>query len=200
MVMVVEPNADPFAVYDPETCEGIFADWYKQSISAVIPSGMELTPVFWLLLADIATKFKIIEKCRAARRSPASEIKRWRRIAKLVKEGVQDATSERITYLVERKLTSHLAFRGDFSRKYNRNNELLYIWVLEDLWCRGLGQELAISLNKKAPPGPLIRFFLACVNPLLEKPLTANAADTIVRKRREEQKIAEERSIRAQNA
>jgi hypothetical protein len=188
MVIVVEPNADPFAVYDPETCECILAEWYKQSIRAAIPAGSEPTELFWLVATDIASKLQIVKKCRAARRSPAAEIKRWQRIAKLVKEGVQDATSERITYLVERKITSHLAFRGDFSRKHNRNNELLYIWVLEDLWCRGLGQELAISLNENAPPGPLIRFFLACVNPLLEKPLTANAADKIVRKRRQEQK------------
>jgi hypothetical protein len=188
MVIVVEPNADPFAVYDPETCECILAEWYKQSIRAAIPAGSEPTELFWLVATDIASKLQIVKKCRAARRSPAAEIKRWQRIAKLVKEGVQDATSERITYLVERKITSHLAFRGDFSRKHNRNNELLYIWVLEDLWCRGLGQELAISLNENAPPGPLIRFFLACVNPLLEKQLTANAADKIVRKRRQEQK------------
>jgi hypothetical protein len=188
MVVVVEPNADPFAFYDPETCECILAEWYKQAIRAVFPEGSEPTELFWLTWTDMASKFPILKKCRAARRSPGVEIKRWQRIMKLVKEGVQDATSEQIIYLVERKITSHLAFRGDFSRKYNRNNELLYIWVLEDLWCRGLGQELAISLNEGALPGPLIRFFLACVNPLLDKPLTAHAADKIARKQRGQQK------------
>ena len=188
MVKAVEPKADPFAAYDAETCECILAEPYKQSIRAAMPAGSEPTELFWLVATDIASKFQIMKKCRVARRSPAAEIKRWQRIAKLVKEGVQDATSEQMTYLVERKLTSHLAFQGDFNRKYNRNNELLYIWVLEDLWCRGLGQELAISLNESSSPGPLIRFFLACVNPLLDKPLTAHAADKIARKQRGRQK------------
>lgn len=93
-------------------------------------------------------------------------------------------------------MNAYLAFKGDFSRKYNRNNEVLYSWILGELWCDGLGRELGISVNNV--PGPLIRFFSACVNPLLTKPLTTNAIITIrnrVRDRRE--KIRKAGELRA---
>jgi hypothetical protein len=194
MVVVVEPHADPFAFYDPETCECVLAEWYKQSIRAAIPAGREPTELFWLVATDIASKFRIMEKCRAARRSSAADIKRWQRIARLAPGSAEVRT------LADIQISGRLAFQGDFNRKYNRNNDLLYIWILEELWCRGLGQKLAISLNKNATPGPLIKFFLACVNPLINKPLTANAVVSIIRKRREERRKVREKNVRAQSA
>lgn len=54
------------------------------------------------------------------------------------------------------------------------------MWIL-DLWCKGLGQELSvISSADGEVSGPLVKFFAACVNPLLPKPLTAGGIATIV--------------------
>jgi hypothetical protein len=133
-------NIDPVAVYDPVTCECVLADDYKRAIRDVIPRGLEPTEAFWHELTDIVSKFRIAQKCRAARRSPAAEIKRWQRIAKLATEGMQNATSAQVKNLAEGQLSALRAFQEDFSRKYNRNNEVLYIWILEDLWCRRLGK------------------------------------------------------------
>jgi hypothetical protein len=192
-----KPKDDPIARYDPESGKCILAGWYKQSISDVIPQGIKPTAAFWLLLTDIISKFLLMKKCRAARRSPAAEIKRWQRMAKLATEVIETATAVRVKSLADNQLQALRAFQGDFSRKYNRNNEVLYIWILEDLWCGRLGQELGVSINNDVP-GPLIKFFSACVNPLLNKPLTPGAIVSIrdrVRGRRE--KIAITSKVRA---
>jgi hypothetical protein len=195
-MVAIEPNADPISVYDPETCECVLAEWYKQSIQDVIPQGIEPLEAFWLELTDMVSKFQIMKKCHAARRSPATEIKLWQRIAKLATEVIPTAASARVKDLAENQIRAHRAFQDDFTRKKNRNNEVLYIWILEDLWCRALGQGLSVSVNNKMPTGPLIRFFSTCVNPLLSEPLTAHAIVTIrdrMRVRREKHKTAREK-------
>jgi hypothetical protein len=184
-----KPAIDPIAVYDPETCECVLAEDYKRAIREAIPPGIEPLDAFWRELTDIISKFFIMQKCRAARRPPADEIKRWEKIARLATtEGQQNTTQTAVKDLAEARLAALRTIQWDFSRKKNPNNEALYSWILEDLWCRGLGQELGVSSVNKEVPGPLIKFFAACVNPLLAKPLTANAIVTIrdrVRDRRE---------------
>jgi hypothetical protein len=194
----VKPAIDPIAVYDPDTCEGVLAEDYKRAIRDAIPRGVEPTEAFWRELTDIVSKFRIAQKCRATRRPPVAEIKRWQKIARLATtEGRQNASLAAVKNLAEAQLAAYHLVKGDFSRKKNPNNEALYIWVLEDLWCRSLGQELGVSSVKKEVPGPLIRFFGACVNPLLAKPLTANAIVTIrdrVKDRREQHKQLREKN------
>jgi hypothetical protein len=192
-----KPVIDPIAVYDPDTCECVLADDYKRAIREAIPPGIEPLDEFWRELTDIVSKFFIMQKCRAVQRPPAAEIKRWEKIARLATtEGHQKTTETAVKDLVEAQLAALRTIQGDFSRKKNPNNEALYFWILEDLWCRGLGQELAVSSVKKEMPGPLIRFFAACVNPLLTKPLTANAIVTVrdrVRAKREKQRKTREK-------
>jgi hypothetical protein len=184
-----KPAIDPIAVYDPETCECVLAEDYKRAIREAIPPGIEPLDAFWRELTDVISKFFIMQKCRAVRPPPAAEIKRWETIARLATtEGHQNTTRTAVKDLAEARLAALRTIQWDFSRKKNPNNEALYFWILEDLWCRGLGQELGVSSVKKEMPGPLIRFFAACVNPLLTEPLTAHAIVSIrnrVRDRRE---------------
>ena len=179
-----KPSVDPIAAYDPVTCKCVLAEWYKHSIIRVVPKGVKTTAAFWLLLTDIVSKFQLMKKCRAARRPPAVEIKRWERIGKLASKVMQNDTSLHVQELAKNQMEIYGAFRGDFKRKANRNNEVLYGWILEDVWCRTLGQDLGVSINEKVP-GPLIKFFSACVDPLLSKPLTANAIIAIRNRVRE---------------
>lgn len=182
-----KPGIDPIEAYSPETGECVLSEPYKSGIMACLPRGAKATEAFWCELADMVSTFLIMEKCHAARRSPAPEIRRWQRIAKLATEVIQNHASAHIKILVEGQLKAYRAFQGDFSRKKNRNNEVLYKSILEDLWCTSLGQELGVSVNNNVP-GPLIKFFSACVNPLLTKPLTTTGIVAIrdrVRERRE---------------
>jgi hypothetical protein len=192
-----KPVIDPIAVYDPDTCECVLADDYKRAIKDAMPRGVEPSDGFWRELTDIVSKFRIAQKCRATRRPPAAEIQRWQKIARLATtEGQRNAALAAVKKIAEAQLATYQVVRGDFSRKKNPNNEALYFWILEDLWCRGLGQELGVSSVRKERPGPLIRFFAACVNPLLTKPLTANAIVTVrdrVLDRREKQRKAREK-------
>jgi hypothetical protein len=200
MVMVVGPNADPFAVYDPETCECVLAEWYKCAIRAIFPEGSEPTHVFWLVLTDMVSKYRILQKCHANRQPPAKEIKRWQKMLKLAAaEGKENITLTRVNDIAEAQLSSYRIVRSDFSRKKNRNNEILYNWILGELWCDGLGQALGVSVNENVPSGPLVRFFSTCVNPLLAKPLTTNAIVTIRnRVRGQREKLRKAGEIRAQ--
>jgi len=190
----------PFAVYDPETCEGVLAERYKQSIRANFPKNSEPTQLFWLVLTDVVSKYRILQKCHANRRPPAMEIKRWQRTAKLMAaQGKENITLARVAEIAKNQLSAYQSIRKDFSRKKNRNDEILYNWILGELWCDGLGQQLGISLNQNRPGGPLVRFFSACVNPLLNKPLTPSAIVTIRnRVRKQPQELQNAGEIRAQ--
>lgn len=95
-----KPAIDPIKMYNPETGDCMLAEDYKRTVRKAFPRGTEPTEVFWLALADMVSKFRIMQKCRAMRRPPAAEIKRWKRIARLAKEVVQDATSAQVTILL----------------------------------------------------------------------------------------------------
>jgi hypothetical protein len=178
----VKPAIKPLAAYDAETCECVLSEDYKREIQDAIP-GICPLDAFWGELADIVSKFKIMEKCRAARRSPAAEIrhKRCQKIAKLATlDGEPTEPLATIKNLAEEYLAAHQIMVKDFrGHEKDPNHEALYMWVIEDLWCRALGKELGVSSVGKKVPGPLIRFFTACVNPLLSKPLTANGIVSI---------------------
>jgi hypothetical protein len=196
-MVVGKPAIAPLSAYDPDTCECVLSDDYKRAIKEAMPRGIEPTDVFWRELTDIISKFHIGQKWRAVRRPPSAEIKRWQKIEKLATtEGRQNTTLAAVKSLAESQLATLRLIEGDFSRKKNPINEALYTWIIEDLWCRGLGQELGVSSVNKEVPGPLIKFFAACVNPLLPKPVTANAIVTIrnrARDRREKQSKTREK-------
>jgi hypothetical protein len=197
------PKPDVVAVYNAETCECVLAEDYKRAIRDAIPSGICLLDAFWRELADIVSKFYIKEKCRTNRRRPAAEIKRWQKIAELVVTDEKPTDPQAVVKAqAERQVAAYQMVAGDYKGKRNRSHEALYMWVLEDLWCKGLGLNLGVSSVGKKVPGPLIKFFAACVNPLLPKPLTAKGIVTIVDRAKARQKSLQkwrERTKRAKD-
>jgi hypothetical protein len=184
MLTRAKPPINPFAVYNEETCECVLWEEYKRAIQEAMPPEIEPPDLFWAVLTDIVSKFQIMEKCRIARRMPAAETKRKRcqKIAELATmDGEPTEPLATIKILAEQYLADHRTMVRDFrGNEQDPNREALYMWVLEDLWCRALGQQLGVSLYvDKKRPGPLIKFFAACVNPLLPKPLTANGIVSI---------------------
>jgi hypothetical protein len=181
--MLTRAKPAPFADYNAETCEGVLSEDYKRAIRDAIPSGIKPTDAFWDTLTDIVSKFYILEKCRANQRRAVDEIKRWQKIAKLLAAAKRTDDVKDMVKTAKGKLTGYRLVVGDFKGTKNPNREALYMWVLEDLWCRSLGLQLGISrYADKKRPGPLIKFFAACVNPLLPKPLADNSIVSIVRR------------------
>jgi hypothetical protein len=185
---------DPTGIYDFNT--GELSEAYKRAVENALPTGVEPSEKFWIDLAEVVAGFFISEQNRASRRPPRAEIERFKRIVELATSpGKQHAELATIKSLAEAQLAAYQAIQRDFSRKKNAYNDGLYIQVL-DLWCRGLGQMLGVSSVEKKVPGPLIKFFSACVNPLLAKPLTGNGIADIVdreKRRREKHKIWREK-------
>jgi hypothetical protein len=187
-MVAIKPNDGPIAMYDPETGDCTLAEGYMQGIRGAIPKAKVATDAFWLDLTDMVSKLQIMKRHRAARPSRDAEIKYWERILKLATKAMLTTSATQVMNIAEARLRALRAFPGGFSRKINPNNEALYYWVLEELWCKHLGQQLGVSTNYNKVPGPLVRFFSACVNPLFSKPLTPSAIVSIrdrVRKRRE---------------
>jgi hypothetical protein len=175
MLTKPKPATDPIEVYNAETCECVLSEDYKRAIREAMPPGIEPLDSFWDVLTDIVSKFKIMEKCRTNQRRAVVEIKHWQKIAKLVaKCHPADDNQDTVKTIAEGKVASYRTVIGNYKGKSNQANEALYMWVIEDLWCQGLGQELGVSSVEKEVPGPLIRFFIACVNPLLPQPLKAS--------------------------
>jgi hypothetical protein len=172
---------------------------YKAAVTAALPSGVEPLDVFWRELAAVAAGYIISQQNRGRRRSPAAAIEYWQSVAKAATEsdGKKDRALAAVKNLAEAQIAAYQAIKGDFSRKKNAHREGLYIGIL-DLWCRGLGQRLGVSGVDKPQPGPLIKFFSACVNPLLSKPLTGNGIAQIVdrEKRRYEKHMIWREKIR----
>jgi hypothetical protein len=181
--MLTRAKPAPFEVYDAETCKGVLSESYKRAIRNAIPSGIEPPDAFWDALTDIVSKFRILEKCHANQRRAVDEIKRWQKIARLLAGAKPTDDVQDMVKIAKGKLAAYRSVVGDFKGTKNPNREALYMWVLEDLWCGSLGQQLGVSLYAdKKRPGPLIKFFATCVNPLLPKPLADNSIVSIDRR------------------
>jgi hypothetical protein len=179
MLTKPKPTISPLASFDEESCECVLSETYKCAIRDAIPSTVCPLDSFWGVVTDIVSKFKIMEKCHANQRAAADEIKRWQKIADLLAGAKPTDNVRAMVEIAEAKLTAYRLVVGDFKGTKNPNREALYMWVIEDLWCKGLGQGLGVSSVRKKVPGPLIKFFTVCVNPLLPKPLTASGVVAI---------------------
>jgi hypothetical protein len=155
-------------VYDANTHR--LTEDYKRAVKEALPTGVNPPNNFWRDLTMMVIAYLASEQNRASRRPPAGEIKRWEKIAKAAAmEGRPHAALAVVKRIAESQLAAYQAL-PDFSRKKNPYREGLYIMIF-DLWCRGLGQNLGVSGEGNPVPGPLLKFFGACVNPLLPKPL-----------------------------
>ena len=173
---------DPATIFDANTRQ--FEPSYKAAVAAALPP--DPPDEFWReLLAVVEGFFTLTDKDR--RRPPKLELKRWQNIARLADELGKELRMVRrqtpwnaidpmranrtlaalwpIKDLAEARVAAnqmlHTASRGR-----DRHREFLYGAVI-DLWWRGLGQELRYSQSGGKPAGPLIRFVVACTNPVL---------------------------------
>ena len=91
---------------------------------------------------------------------------RWERIAKLIPE-YEPAMRQRAEAYIEFYATARA-----FSRREDPHRELLF-WGVFQTWTN-LGGEL--NRSKTPPGGPLFRFFLACIEPILGKETPAHSS------------------------
>ena len=175
---------DPATIFDSNTRQ--FERSYRARVTAALPGNICPTDEFWRELLTVIEGFFTMTQ-RQSSRPPKLELERWQNIARLVDELGKELRKVRrqsrwntinplwsnralsALWPVKDLAEAHVAGNQMIhtaSRGRDRHREFLYGAVL-DLWCRGLGQELHYSTKKSARVGPLIRFVVACVNPIL---------------------------------
>lgn len=178
---------DPASVIDLNSRE--LEPSYRRAIAAALPAGLEPSDEFWAELADAVAGYFILSENRTRRQS-ARELERFRKIVVLIDELGKELRAVRsdqtaLSLRAEvsgRALTAlwpvrdyaaayiegHRSMNPAFRGRGNPHREFLYGAVL-DLWQRQ-GQRVRYSraeTNAGMPRGPLIRFFVACVGPIL---------------------------------
>jgi hypothetical protein len=181
-------------------------DQYRQTVAAALPRGVEPPEEFWRDLETAVACFLSLQENRT-RRPAKRELKRWRNIDRLVSELSSELRAIRqqtpwnatdplwanrvLSALWEAKvraeagMIAHETIGGAFRGRTNPHLAYLYGAVC-DLWRYHLGQRLAYSRTKNGEPrGPLIRFFAACVGPVLgDAAPTANGVGSIIDRER----------------
>lgn len=157
----------------------IITEEHRRIIAAAIPPGIDAPERFWRDLETAITSFNSLQELRTEE-PPVREQKRWARIEKLVDAldqelqpfkqkvpgGLFQALWELRVYAKGRR-TGYKMLTSGFKGRRNLYRESLYADVC-DLWTIRLGQKLRYSMSQnRVPSGPLIRFFRACVKPIL---------------------------------
>ena len=98
---------------------------------------------------------------------------------------------------IRRKVEALAAFHdiwSAFGGRQNPHRALLY-WGVMRVWTDRLGGELRYSTEGPTHHGPLIRFFVACVEPILgeQMPSISTIADIIDRERNARAKTEDEK-------
>jgi hypothetical protein len=171
---------------------------HRAAIAAAVPSKLMPDDTTWAELEQIVEGFRTLKRRRQRHPIPR-ELARWNRLAALNAELIaqlcqipvepwRTATLESLS-----KAADRIAVRRDyyatlstaFARKRDPDKQFLY-WGVLDVW-KGLGGELKFSTDRHGlPSGPFVRFFHACVAPILgnETPSASGIADIIRRARR----------------
>jgi hypothetical protein len=190
--------------FDSDACELPAA--YKAGVEAAIPGNVVCPlPAFWHELAVVVGGYAKMVEGRT-RHSPKDELARARRIMalvdKLAKEmalvGKEDppwCAKMLHTFPVLSRIRDHAASRADryevlvsrhFRGRADEHREFLY-WGILNLWRHELGQEeLRYSRDSDGTPsGPLVRFFVAVVAPVLgtKAPKASGIAKIVDRER-----------------
>ena len=168
---------------------------YRRAVAEAIPDGTVVPAAFWTTLADAVTDYFIWQEYEAER--PSKDLReKMQGIGKLIRllgEELRslkqvplslDNTSKLLSAMgparseielhVARYSRMIAAFRG-----HNPHRLQLYSAVLQ-LWCHELGQGLGY-----AKKGPLVRFFVACVGPILgdDTPSASGIAKVVEREK-----------------
>jgi hypothetical protein len=200
-------------VFD-DAVEGLTAE-HRARIEAALPPGKVMSPEAWAELEEYVVGYRIFNARRTS--YPIfEERKRWKRIGDAVDtldaelrrlrreplEGDQDPKwPDRALeglWEVYRRVKNRAAFHAiwgkPFSRRQNPDRAFLYQGVMR-VWTNQLGGELRYSTEGSAHYGPLIRFLVACVEPILGKqmPSISTIADIIDREREARAKTEDEK-------
>jgi hypothetical protein len=174
-------------------------------IGAALPPGLVMTPEAWIELNEIVVGYHIF-RTRHASYPIVEERKRWTRLDKAVDEvGAELRRLQRKTpwsgpdpgwinralaalWEVHCKVETRAAYHkiwSAFSRRENPHREFLY-WGVMRVWTDRLGGELRYSKPEKGLPyGPLIRFLVACVEPILGDETPGGGLGDIIDRERE---------------
>jgi hypothetical protein len=167
--------------------DGHLIEAYREAVAAAIPADVKVSEPFWEALRIRIGLFLQIHDRRL--RAPLSR-RRWERISRLVEElGTEMRIERRATpwayydplwpnralaglWEIKTKADAYMGYfqiaAEAFSRGHDPHREYLYQSVL-DLWWANLGQWIGYSTAADTyhRGGPLVRFFRACVEPLL---------------------------------
>ena len=172
--------------FDANTHE-IAAD-YQRDVAAALPPGVNPSEEFWRELAAAVAGYLTLSRNRK-RRPPKHELERWRKITALINELGKELRDTRLAKLGETALQpirdlaeAHVAGYQSINAGFHGRDphrQFLYGAVL-DLWCRHLGQKLGYTKD-----GPPVRFFTACVSPILgdDTPTTHGIATIVNREK-----------------
>lgn len=185
---------------------GLTAEHRARIVAALLPRKA-MTPEAWADLDEIIVGYRIFATRHTAY-PIVEQRKHWGRLGKAVNIAEAELRwlrrevarsdpdpkwrSRALTALreVRRKVEAREASAGfhdvwrTFRRRSNPDNEFLY-WGVMWVWTDRLGGKLRYSNSPEgAPSGPLVRFFVACVEPILgNKTPGAGIADIIDRER-----------------
>lgn len=182
-----------------DVASGLTAE-HRARIEAVLaPEGKVMTPEAWADLEEVVVGCRIFETRRTTY-PIVKERKRWKRLGEAVDTVAAELRHETLwtdpdpmwrdralamLSEVRRKVEARAAFHkiwSAFGRRQNPHREFLY-WGVMRVWTDRLGGELRYS-NSPEVGGPLVRFLVACVEPILgDKTPGAGIADIIDRER-----------------
>jgi hypothetical protein len=143
-------------------------DEHRAAILATIPAGVAVRPEFWARLTEIITGYYTFRTHRE-RYLVKDARRRWKRLEKSV-AALAPQLGKDLVREFERKAKAYAAYH-DTWRAYrgtrNPDREFLY-WGVLRAWTDHLGGELKYSTSTDGLlTGPLVRFFIACVEPIL---------------------------------
>jgi hypothetical protein len=180
--------------------EGLTAE-HRARIAAALPRGKVMSSEAWAELEECVVGYRIFETRRLT--YPIVKHRKYREhmdkavatvILGLCRDDMWpgDTTWWRPDALaamsaIRRRVEALAAFQDmwgkPFSRRQNPDREFLY-WAVMRVWTDHLGGELRYSKSRK-PSGPLIRFFVARVEPILgDKTPGAGIGDIIDREKK----------------
>jgi hypothetical protein len=188
-------------VFD-DVVDGLTAEHRAHIVAALLPNKV-MTPEAWAELEEYVVGYRIFETRRTT--YPIDEErKRWKRLGDTVEAAAVELRRLRRETLwtdpdpmwpnralaalreVHQKVEMRAAFHGIwsfFGGRQNPHREFLY-WGVMRVWTDRLRGELRYSNSPEGPSGPLVRFFVACVEPILGKQTPgAGIADIIERER-----------------
>jgi hypothetical protein len=171
-------------------------------IVAALPPDVVMTPEAWVELNEIVVGYHTFQT-RHATYPIVAERKRWGRLSRAVEAAAVELRRLRRETLwtdpdpmwpnralaalweVHRKVETRTAIHNiwrAFGRRQNPHREFLY-WGVMRVWTDRLGGKLRYA-NSPEVSGPLVRFFVACVEPILgDETPRAGIADIIERER-----------------